>query len=45
MYERYALELILKENVETALERSVKTMMDWGDDKEARWQDYSTMQV
>tara|TARA_B100001778_G_C18532621_1_gene604377 strand:+ start:319 stop:1005 length:687 start_codon:yes stop_codon:yes gene_type:complete len=40
MYERYALELILKENVETALERSVKTMMDWGDDKEARWQDY-----
>ena len=40
MYERYALQLILKENVETALERSVKTMMDWGDDKEARWQDY-----
>ncbi len=40
MYERYALELILKESVETALERSVKTMMDWGDDKEARWQDY-----
>ena len=40
MYERYALELILKENVETALERSVKTMMDWGDEKEAPWHDY-----
>ena len=40
LYEKYALELILKESVETALERSVKTMMDWGEDKEARWQDY-----
>ena len=27
-------------NVETALERSVKNMMEWGDDNEARWQDY-----
>ena len=40
MYEKYALELILKESVETAVERSIKTMMEWGDDKEARWEDY-----
>ena len=40
LYEKYALELIRKEGVETALERSVKNMMEWGDEKEARWQDY-----
>lgn len=40
LYEKYALELILKEDVTTALERSVKTMMDWGDEKEAPWNDY-----
>ena len=40
LYEKYALELILREDVTTALERSVKNMMDWGDDKGARWQDY-----
>ena len=40
LYEKYALELILKENVETALERSIKTMMDWGVEKEAPWQHY-----
>ena len=40
LYEKYALELILKESVETAVERSIKTMMEWGDDKEARWEDY-----
>ena len=40
LYEKYALDLIRKEGVETALERSVKNMMEWGDEKEARWQDY-----
>lgn len=40
LYEKYALELILREDVTTALERSVKNMMDWGDEKGARWQDY-----
>ena len=40
LYEKYALELILKESVETAEERSIKNMMEWGADKEARWEDY-----
>ena len=40
MYEKYALELILKEDVATALERSVKTMMDWAEDKSAPWNHY-----
>ena len=40
LYEKYALDLILKESVETALERSIKTMMDWGVEKEAPWQHY-----
>jgi len=40
MYEKYALELILKEDVATALERSVKTMMEWADDKSAQWNHY-----
>ena len=26
--------------METAVERSIKTMMDWGEEKEAQWQDY-----
>ena len=29
MYEKYAIDLIRKEGVETALERSVMTMMEW----------------
>ena len=40
MYEKYAIELILKEDVTTALERSVKTMMDWAEDKSAPWNHY-----
>jgi hypothetical protein len=40
MYEKYALELILKEDVATALERSVKHMMDWSEDKSAPWNHY-----
>ena len=38
---KYAIDLILREKVETAMERSIKTMMDWGDEKEANWSDYS----
>jgi len=30
MYLKYAGDLILREPVETAMERSIKTMMDWG---------------
>ena len=41
MYEKYALELILKEDVTTALERSVKTMMEWAEENEpAPWNHY-----
>ena len=41
MYEKYAIELIKKEDVTTALERSVKTMMEWADENEpAPWNHY-----
>ena len=38
MYEKYATNLIKKEGVETALERSVMTMMEWSEENEpAPW--------
>ena len=41
MYEQYAINLIKKEGVETALERSVITMMEWADEQEqAPWNHY-----
>ena len=41
MYEKYALELILKEDVTTALERSITTMTDWAkENKPAPWNHY-----
>ena len=40
LYERYVLELILKEDATTALERSVKTMIEWAEEKGAAWNDY-----
>ena len=41
MYEQYAINLIKKEGVETALERSVMTMMEWADEQEqAPWNHY-----
>ena len=41
MYEKYVLEFILKEDVTTALERSVKTMMEWAEENEpAPWNHY-----
>ena len=40
LYEKYALDLILKEDVTTALERSVKNMMEWSEDKSAPWNHY-----
>ena len=41
MYEKYAIELIQKEGVETALERSVMTMMEWADENDpAPWNHY-----
>ena len=40
MYEKYALELIHKEDMETAIKRSIENMMDWGVEKEVPWNDY-----
>ena len=40
MYEKYAIELILKEDVTTALERSVKTMMEWAEENNSVWNHY-----
>jgi len=40
MYEKYVLEFILKEDVTTALERSVTTMMDWAAENNAVWNSY-----
>jgi hypothetical protein len=41
LYEKYALDFILKEDVHTALERSIKTMMDWAEENEpAAWNHY-----
>lgn len=40
LYERYVLELIKKESVETALERSVQTMSEWADNNDSVWSHY-----
>ena len=41
LYEQYATNLIKKENVETALERSIMTMMEWAEDNPpAPWNHY-----
>ena len=41
LYEKYVLELIKKESVETALERSIQTMIDWSNNnKPAAWNHY-----
>jgi hypothetical protein len=41
LYEKYVLDFILKEDVHTALERSVKTMIEWAEENEpAAWNSY-----
>lgn len=40
MYEKYAVELIKKEGVETALERSVQTMVEWAEENNSVWNHY-----
>jgi hypothetical protein len=40
MYEKYANELIRKEGVETALERSVQTMNEWAKEKNSLYNHY-----
>ena len=40
LYEKYALEFILKEDVHTALERSIVTMTEWAEENNAHWNSY-----
>jgi len=40
LYEKYVLELIKNENVETALQRSITTMMNWADNHNCVWNHY-----
>ena len=40
LYEKYVLELIHTESVETALERSIKYMTDWADKHNSSWDHY-----
>jgi hypothetical protein len=40
LYDKYVVDLIKTETVETALERSIKTMMDWGEANNAPWNHY-----
>ena len=40
MYEAYAIELIRKEGVETALERSIQTMVNWAEQNNSLYNHY-----
>lgn len=40
LYDKYVVDLIKNERVETALERSIKHMMEWGESQSAQWNHY-----
>jgi len=40
LYTQYVLDLIRTENVETALQRSIQTMMTWAESHDAQWNHY-----
>lgn len=40
LYYRYVLDLVKKEPAEVAIERSLKTMMDWAEANNAQWNHY-----
>jgi hypothetical protein len=40
LYDKYVVELIRTESVETALERSITHMLEWGDAHNAQWNHY-----
>ena len=40
LYDQYVIDLIKKETVETALERSISHMMTWANDHNAQWNHY-----
>ena len=40
LYDKYVVDLIKTESVETALERSIKYMIEWADENNAVWNHY-----
>jgi hypothetical protein len=40
LYDKYVVDLVKTEPVEVALERSIKTMIAWGEDNNAAWNHY-----
>jgi hypothetical protein len=40
LYDKYVVDLVKTERVETALERSVKHMMEWAESNQAQWNHY-----
>lgn len=40
LYDKYVVHLVRTENVETALERSIKHMMDWAEEHDSVWTHY-----
>lgn len=40
LYETYLLEMLKTEPLESALQRSIQTMMDWADEQKVQWADY-----
>lgn len=40
LYDKYVVDLIKSENVESASERTIKTMCDWGEKNNAQWNHY-----
>lgn len=40
LYDKYVVHLVRNESVETALERSIKHMIDWGEKQNAQWNHY-----
>lgn len=40
LYESYLIETLKTEPLESALQRSIKTMMEWADEQKVQWADY-----
>lgn len=43
LYDKYVVELIKTENVDTALTRSIKYMIEWGDKNNQEWNQYFSL--
>lgn len=40
LYDKYVVDLVKSETVETAMQRSISTMMDWADKNQSSWNHY-----